>query len=130
MKPNVRKIQSTRRYSEEFKKAIVKEFEQGTSVLTLCKLHNLREGTIYNWIYKYTDNEKTSHIVEMKNSSSEKLKQLESRIKELEQIVGQKQIKLDYLEKMIELANDELAIDIKKNYNTPRSTGLGSTNKK
>lgn len=127
MKANLRKIQSSRRYSEQFKKHIVKDFEQGTSVLTLCRLHNLKENTIYRWIYKYTDNEKTSHIVEMKHSSSEKVKQLEARIKELEQVVGQKQIKLDYLEKMIELAKEELDIDIKKNYDTSPSTGLGTT---
>ncbi len=127
MKANLRKIQNSRRYSEQFKKHIVKDFEQGTSVLTLCRLHNLNENTIYRWIYKYTDNEKSSHIVEMKHSSSEKVKQLEARIKELEQVVGQKQIKLDYLEKMIELAKEELDIDIKKNYNTSPSTGLGTT---
>lgn len=130
MKPNLRKIQSRKRYSEEFKKYIVKEFEQGTKVLTLCKLHNLTENTVYRWIYKYTDNEKNTHIVEMKHSSSEKLKLLESRIKELEQIVGQKQIKLEYLEKMIELAKDELDIDIKKNFNTQPLNGSDNTENK
>jgi transposase-like protein len=130
MKPNLRKIQSRKRYSEGFKKYIVKEFEQGIKVLTLCKLHNLTENTVYRWIYKYTDNEKNTHIVEMKHSSSEKLKLLESRIKELEQIVGQKQIKLEYLEKMIELAKDELDIDIKKNFNTQPLTGSDNTENK
>lgn len=47
----------------------------------------------------------------MKRSCSNKLKQ---RIKDLEQKVGQKQIKIDYLEKMIDKAKDDLNIDIKK----------------
>jgi hypothetical protein len=52
-----------------------------------------------------------------------RLKELELKIKQLEQAVGQKQIKIDYLEKMIDIAKEELKIDIKKNFNTSQSTG-------
>ena len=48
----------------------------------------------------------------------------------MEQIVGQKQIKIDFLEKMIDLAKEELDIDIKKNSDTLQSGGFGKTNKK
>ena len=41
----------------------------------------------------------------MKDSSDKKVKQLEQKIKELERMVGQKQIKIDYLVKMIEIAD-------------------------
>jgi len=57
----------------------------------------------------------------MKESSSQKLKAMEKRLKELEAIVGQKQIKIDYLEKMIDLADQEFGIKIKKNSDTPQS---------
>jgi uncharacterized coiled-coil protein SlyX len=50
----------------------------------------------------------------MKDSQTTKLKELEQRIKELEQNVGQKQIKIEFLEKMIDLAKQEFNIDIKK----------------
>ena len=66
----------------------------------------------------------------MKDSSKKKLKDLEQKIKNLEQIVGQKQIMIDYLEKMMEIAKDELDIDIKKNFNTSQSAGSGKTKKK
>ena len=66
----------------------------------------------------------------MKDSTIDKLKQLELKIKELEQAVGQKQIKIDYLEKMIDIAKDEFNIDIKKNSNTPQSSGSLRTKKK
>ncbi len=52
-----------------------------------------------------------------------KIKLLEQRIKELEVAVGQKQMNIDYLERMIELAKEEYDIDIKKNSNTPQSDG-------
>ena len=58
------------------------------------------------------------------------MKSLEQRVKELERMIGQKQIKIDYLEKMIDIAKDELNIDIKKNSNTPQSTGSAATKKK
>lgn len=132
MKANLRKIQKRRVYSEDFKKEIVSLFESGKfSVAQLEKLYGIKNQIIYQWIYKFsTFNEKGYRVVEMKESSINKLKQLEQKIKELEQIVGQKQIKIDYLEKMIDIAKDDLNIDIKKNYNTPQSTGSESIKKK
>lgn len=50
----------------------------------------------------------------MKDSHSQKIKELEEKVKLLEQAVGQKQIKIDYLEKMIDLASEDYKIDIKK----------------
>jgi transposase len=125
MKTNLKQLRKQLRYSEEFKREIVSIFEKGElSVLQIEKLYGVANPTIYNWIYKFsTFNEKGFRVIEMKESSSTKLKALELKIKELEQAVGQKQIKIDYLEKMIDIAKDELKIDIKKNYNTPQSTG-------
>jgi predicted RNase H-like nuclease (RuvC/YqgF family) len=99
--------------------------------MELERLHGVTNNSIYKWIYKYsTFSEKGYRIVEMKQSSQKKVKELQARIKELESMVGRKQIKIDYLEKMIELAKDELAIDIKKNYNTPQSAGSKITKTK
>lgn len=95
------------------------------------KLYGISNSLIYNWIYKFsTFNEKGVRVVEMKDSNIDKLKQLELKIKELEQAVGQKQIKIDYLEKMIDIAKDEFSIDIKKNFNTSQSVGSLKTRKK
>lgn len=132
MKANVKLISKQRKYSEEFKKSIVNDFESGKfSVPQLERLHKLNKRSIYNWIYKYSQsNERGQRIVEMKDSSTQKLKALEQRIKELEQTVGKKQIQIDYLEKMIDIAKSELDIDIKKNSNTPQSSGSAATRKK
>ncbi len=58
----------------------------------------------------------------MEKSSTYRIKDLENKVRELERIVGQKQIKIDYLDKMICLAGEELGVDI-KNSNTPPSAG-------
>lgn len=125
MKANLKNVRKVRHYSDDFKREIVSVFESGKlSVLQLEKLYGISNSLIYNWIYKFsTFNEKGFRVVEMKESNIDKLKHLEQKIKELEQIVGQKQIKIDYLEKMIDIAKEDLNIDIKKNYNTPQSTG-------
>jgi transposase len=129
MRTNLTQLRKQRRYSDEFKKEIVSLFEKGKfSVSQLEKLYGIGNPTIYNWIYKFsTFNEKGIRIIEMKESSTTKLSELEKKVKELEQIVGQKQIKIDYLEKMIDIAKDELNVDIKKNFNTSQSTGSAQT---
>jgi transposase len=66
----------------------------------------------------------------MADSSKKKLKELHQRIQDLERIVGQKQLNIDFLEKMIELAKDSYGIDIKKNSDTPPSAGSEKTSKK
>ena len=132
MQANLKKVRKYRRYSEEFKKQLVADYESGRySVLELERLHRINNKQIYNWIYKYSIfNQKGYRVIEMKDSSTKKLKDLEKRIKELEGMIGRKQIKIDYLEKLIELAGEEYDIDIKKNSDTPQSTGSGITNKK
>jgi transposase len=129
MKANIKLISKQRKFSEEFKKSIVNDFESGKfSVLQLERLHKIKSPIIYRWIYKFSNhNQRGQRIVEMKDSSTQKLKALEQKIKELERTVGQKQIQIDYLEKMIDIAKDELNIDIKKNSNTPQSSGSDAT---
>ena len=127
-----RVIRTPRKFTEDFKRQVVKEFETGTfSVRQLGRLYGLANQQIYSWIYKFsTFNEKGYRIVEAKDSSANKLKEMEERIKELERSIGQKQIKIDFLEKMIDIAKTDLNIDIKKNYDTSQSAGSGKTRKK
>ena len=125
MEKKVKLLKSHRRFSEDFKRKIVTEYEQGSlSVVQLSRLYNVSNVQIYNWIYKFSNfNEKGYRVVEMKDSQSLKFKELERKIKELERNVGQKQIMIEYLEKMIDLAKEDFNIDIKKNYATPQSIG-------
>lgn len=129
MKANIKTVKKNRIYSEELKKQLVSEFESGKySVSQLEKLYGISNVSLYRWIYKYsTFNAKGYRIIEMKKSTTSKVKELQDRIKELERMVGQKQIKIDYYEKMIEIAKDELDIDLKKNFDTPQSSGSGKT---
>lgn len=129
MKTNLKSIRKKRRFSEDFKRGIVKDFETGAySVFELGSIHNIAGKVIYRWIYKYSHYNKEGYrMVEHTESSSQKVKELQEKIKSLEAIVGQKQIKIDFLEKMIDIAKEELEIDIKKNYSTPPSNTSNKT---
>lgn len=127
-----RRLRGKRCFSEEFRRKLVEDFEQGVmSVGQMERHYGISNGLIYRWIYKYsTYNEKNVRIVEMKDSQTHRLKELEAKVKELERAVGQKQMIIDYLEKMIDLAKETYSIDIKKNSNTPPSGGSNPTGKK
>ncbi len=127
MKAKVTLLRKHRAFSEEFKKEVVMNFEHGKySVQQLSRLYGIDFQLIYNWIYKFSSfNEKGYRIVEMKQSSTSKLKMLEQKVKQLEQTLGQKQIQIEFLEKMIEIAEKDLHIDIKKKSFTPPSIGSG-----
>jgi len=122
-------LNKRRIFNESFRKDRVNEYESGKlTVLEISRLYGVSYQTVYKWIYKYSRyNKKSLKIVEHKESYTNRLKQLQDRIKELERIVGQKQISIDYLEKMIELAKEDLGIDIKKNFDSTQSSGSGNT---
>jgi transposase len=132
MEANLKQIRKHRKFSEDFKKGLVATFEKGEfSIVQLEKLYGIANATIYSWVYKYSNfNEKGCRIVEMKDSNQTKLKELTNKVKQLEQMVGQKQMAIEYLEKMIELAKTELNIDLKKNYSLPQSNGSNPIKKK
>lgn len=129
MKKSAVHLQPKRYFSETFKKTRVKEYETGEfTVNEISRLFSIKEGVIYRWIHQYSHyNKKKLRVVEMEESSTKKIKDLSTRISELERMLGQKQIRIDLLEKMIELAEQDLGIDVKKNFTTQASTGSKKT---
>jgi transposase len=117
------KLRLKRVFSEEFKRVRVQEYESGKfTALEISRLYNVSYSVVYTWIYRYSAYNKSGlKIVEMSKSSESKIKELQKKIAELERMVGQKQIMIDYLETMMEVAKEELNIDIKKKFDTPRS---------
>ena len=62
-------------------------------------------------------------------SEAVKTKNLQQQVANLERTVGQKQLQIDYLEKLIELASKELDLDLKKNFVTEPLNSSETTNK-
>lgn len=126
---NIRKLNKHRQFSEQLRRKAVEEFRSGKhTVKELAALYHCAGQTIYNWIYKYSPADQPQiHVIEMAKSTDQKLKDLHARIADLERMVGQKQIKVDFLEKMIELAESEYDLDLKKSSSSKPLPGSGST---
>lgn len=120
-----KRLKRRRIYSEEFKLEIVRLYESGQrTVLELIRDYGLAKQTVYRWIYRYSNyNKKSLQIVEYQDSQTHRVKELEEKVRALEQAVGRKQMNIDFLEKMIDLAKEQYDIDIKKNFETPPSGG-------
>ena len=55
-------------------------------------------------------------MVVQKDSEANKVLELQAKVAELERIIGQKQLQIDFNEKLIAIASKELEIDIKKKF--------------
>ena len=108
-------------YSETFKKEVVREVKAGL----LSKAEALRKydipgsSTIIGWIRKF-DGKTTNYRQVMDYKKSDK-EALIKRIKELERKLEDEQIRSEGLSKMIDIAEDQLKISIRKKSATKQS---------
>jgi len=121
-------IRERRIFSEELKKKIIKDLiGKRTTIRSVMTEHQVSSNTVYRWLYKYSPHheQKCTLVVQMK---SEELKStaLRQRIAELERIVGQKQLEIDFLNKLLEIGSGELGFDLKKSFSPPPSNGTVS----
>jgi transposase len=122
-------IRQRRIFSEEFKRQKTQQIvEKKVTVSDVSELYGITKMTVYRWLYRYSPHHQkgTIQVVQME-SEEHKTKQLLQKVAELERVVGQKQLHIDYLEKLIEVGGQELEIDLKKNFSGPPSNGSAST---
>lgn len=120
-----------RYFSTDLKKKIVRDLERNyNSVSDVCKVYQVSRTSVYRWIYNYSSMAKKQHkqVIEPK-SDTQKIKMLEERIKELERVIGQKQLLIEFKDKMIEIAEATYGVDIKKKAGSKLSSGTTSTEK-
>ena len=123
---NAQRKLHNRIFSEDFKKQKVKEFDDKTiSICQLVTLYSISRTTVYKWLAKYSVHyhKETKMVVQME-SETHKLQAVLQRQAELERIIGQKQMEIDYLNKLLEIGSHELKIDLKKSFTTLLSTGF------
>ena len=129
----VYQLQRTRNryFSEELRREVVAKIERKElSIAQASREYQISVKSIYNWIYRYSVYlKKGIRVVMEKKSQGEKIKSLEERIKELERAVGQKQMEIDILNKVLEFGKDEAGFDIKKKFVGKSSSGSKTTKK-
>lgn len=118
-------IKQRRCFSEEFKKTKVKELiEKRITIAQLSKLYEVSAVAIYKWLYKYSPcHQQKSILVVQMQSEAYKTQMLLSRLAELERTIGQKQLEIDFLNKLFEIGSEELGFDLKKNFSVKLSNG-------
>lgn len=122
-------IRQRRTFSDSLKKEIIRDIEKGkSSVSQTAREYCVSANSIYRWIEKFSHNlQRGTVLVMQKKSEANQKAELLKKIKELEAALGRKQLELEVKEKIIEIASEELGIDIKKKYVTEL---LGGSEKK
>ena len=118
-----------RHFSDSFKIQKVRELESGkTKVSELCKQYQVSHTNVYRWLRKFGSmKDKKERLIVETDSDTKQLLELKKEIAELERIIGQKQILIDFKDKMIELAEEAYGVDIKKKFSTQPSKTSGKT---
>jgi transposase-like protein len=108
-----------RRFSESFKKEKVKEIAENRSTVSdICRANEVSYTAVYHWINLYSNTNKPYRTIVEAKSDTTKILALQKKIAELERLIGQKQVQIDFQEKMIEIAEETYQVDIKKKFGT------------
>jgi transposase len=110
-----------RTFSETFKRNKVREIETGqTRISLICKQYGVSGTAVRRWLHKFgLQHQQQERLIIETMSETHALKELKERLAELEQLLGQKQIEIEFYKKMIDLAQEHYGIEIKKNFSTP-----------
>lgn len=121
---------NNRIFSEAFKREKVKSIERGViKVSEICKMYNVSSTSVYKWINRYGSEPKTERLILEKSSETRVILDMQKRLAELERLLGQKQIEIEFYKKMIDLAEDHYEIEIKKNSSIQPSDTSGTKGK-
>ncbi len=114
-----------RRYSEAFKKQVVREYEDGASASRLREKYGIKgRSTVTTWVKKYgREGSRYQLMVIQKPEERERVKVLEKRVQELERALGQVMLDKLMLESLVEVIEEEEGIEVKKNIERQSLTG-------
>ena len=122
-------LRQRRIFSEEFKRQKVQLIvDKLASVKEDSETYSVRHMSVYRWLYRYSPHHQkgTVQVVQME-SEGHKTKELLRQVAELERAVGQKQIAIDYLERLLVIGSEALQVDLKKTFGGPASNGSAIT---
>lgn len=126
-----RRTRQIRYFSSDFKIKRIWELENNlVKIADICRTHKVSRSSVYKWLYKYSTMAKKQvrQVIEAK-SDTKKIELLNERVRELERVVGQKQLLIDFQDKMIELAEQTYSVDIKKKLGSTPCSGIGKKGK-
>ena len=120
----------TEPYGLKLKAKIIEEYLNGqSSFALLSRRYRIHPGVISRWVRVIKDGrpvikQKISKFTGM--AQQQTIEQLQEQIKQLNRQLEDERIKAELYKKMIEIAERDLGIPIKKKYGAKRSTNTGS----
>lgn len=112
-----------RHFSEEVRKSIVKEVDSGLAVSEASRKYDVSSASIYNWLNLYSKTyQKSIKTIVTQKSKNNKYKDLEKELKQVYELLGRTQSELNFANKIIELASEELDLDLKKSFDSSPSS--------
>ena len=118
-------LRPKRIFSDVLKKKIVRDIEAGkVNVLGVSREYRVSQNAVYRWLKKFSAHlYPATTIVMQMDSEQYRTKELEKKVAELEATIGRKQLEIDFLNKLIEIADQDMGTDIKKNIATHALAG-------
>jgi len=107
-----------RRYSETFKKHVIKEIQEGKFTPAEAERHYGIKGhsTVNKWLKKYSkEGLNRKKVIERLEKEETKVEKLEHRIRELEKALSDSMIENLVNKELVKLAKIHYGIDLKKN---------------
>ena len=124
---SLKQVKRGNRYADDFKRKLAQEYLSGRfSYAVAAEEYGLKDKSVVRefvkWYRKKSELSLINDTMPMKKvkASSEDLN-LEERIKQLEADLRMSKLKVEALETMIDIAEDQLKIDIRKKSGTQRS---------
>lgn len=113
----MRNPRKQRAYSEDFKREKVLMWESGKiTPIQMMKMHGVSSSTLYRWRRLYGKIPIEDLVVTEKESEYLKNIELQQNIEKLQNMIGRQQMKIDYLEHVVDHANKLFETDIEKKF--------------
>jgi transposase len=115
-----------RYFSEEARRQIVKEIEEGLyNKAEAARVYKVHPTSIYNWMNKYSLlYQKRMRTVVETESDSKKRKKLEEQVSDLQKLIGQQAVENYFYKELVTFLSERYSFDFKKNINTMSSAEL------
>ena len=116
---------TTRRYSISFRLMVVTEFEKGVTIGYLQRKYGITGGsTIQNWVRSFGKNHLLNKVVRIETmEEKDRIKELERQLKEAKIALADATMEKRMYEILVEVANEELKVDLKKKFGKSSSHG-------
>jgi transposase-like protein len=111
-----------RYFSEEARKAIVEEIDNGLSKSEASRKYEVSLAAIYKWLAKYSKTYVPALVKVVEHASAgNKVKELEAELERVYALLGRQKAENLLLEKILEVADEAQGTDLKKSFDAQRS---------